>query len=78
MSEAHFLFFLPRVTANKIIKYPYRRNNYRELEAFAETKRKAINSVHSSGYDNAAAAAGHTFYPAGFTEFAGWSTSSVQ
>ena len=30
--------------------------------------------MHSSGYDNAAAAAGHNFYPAGFTEFAGWST----
>ena len=30
----------------------------------------------SAGYGLAAAAAGHTFYPAGFTEFAGWSTSA--
>ena len=32
--------------------------------------------MHSCGYDLAAAAAGHTFYPAGFTEFAGWATSA--
>ena len=56
-----------------------RKNNsstYRELEAFAKTKRAAARNVHSAGYGLAAAAAGHTFYPAGFTEFAGWSTSA--
>ena len=53
-----------------------RSNNHSELEAYAKKKRKAVQSVHSAGYDLAAAAAGDTFYPAGFTEFAGWATSA--
>ena len=51
-------------------------NNLSELEAFAKKKRVTVRTVHSCGYDLAAAAAGHAFYPAGFTEFAGWATSA--
>jgi hypothetical protein len=51
-------------------------STYRELDAFAKKKRIAVHSVHTCGYDLAAVAAGHTFYSAGFTEFAGWSTSA--
>ena len=49
---------------------------HRELEVFAKKKRAAVHTAHTCGYDIAAAAAGHTFYPAGFTEFAGWSASA--
>ena len=34
---------------------------HRELEVFAKKKRAAVSTVHTCGYDIAAAAAGHTF-----------------
>ena len=150
MSEAHFLFFLPRVTANKIIKYPYpasraavvpdlagrrdgktygidvhahnatstsphsltsrisagdttkcngkgtmegyrraraaaeaaetaaRAANCPQLNARARALRHACSNAYHGGYEIAAAAAGDTFLPAGFSEYAGYSVSALK
>ena len=51
-------------------------SNHRELAANAAKKRAACHTTYTPGYDIAAAACGDTFLPAGFTEFAGWSTSA--
>ena len=52
-------------------------SNHRELAANAAKKRAACDIVYTAGYDIAAAACGDNFFPAGFTEFAGWSDSAM-
>ena len=50
--------------------------NARALAEQARRKRAICSVVYHGGYDIAAAAAGDTFYPAGFSEFCGWSDSA--
>ena len=52
------------------------RPDARALAAQARRKRAICSNVYHGGYDIAAAAAGDTFFPAGFSEFCGWSDSA--
>ena len=53
-----------------------RADNHPQLVARARAMRRACNQAHHGGYEIAAAAAGDTFLPAGFSEYAGYSDSA--
>ena len=53
-------------------------SNHRELAEIAQAKRHTLNNVYLPGYDTCAAGAGDTFFPAGFSEFAGYSDSAKE
>ena len=53
-----------------------RADNCPQLVARARAMRRACNQAHHGGYEIAAAAAGDTFLPAGFSEYAGYADSA--
>ena len=64
-------------TVSTYMYWPILCVNFNHLVARARAMHRACNQAHHGGYEIAAAAAGDTFLPAGFSEYAGYSVSAI-